>query len=157
MSEKDDPHYWAKRRHERFDEDYAEANKATAESGVQAVRAAFLLNGGACIALLTFLGRNAGTETAGDLFWAAVLFSLGAALAAFAAGATYLTNHLYVSAKAEMTRDLTHPFVHETKASKRLVGWGDFFKVVAIICVLASYAGFMAGVWAAYAATVPSA
>lgn len=76
---------------------YVEGLKGLIESGTLALKSAILVNGGATIALLTFLGSvlrdgTAQTSLITDISWAMILFVWGTGLAALATGTRYLGN-----------------------------------------------------------------
>jgi len=107
--------------------------------GQSALKSALLINGGAAVAVLAFLGRLFTGESAslsiGCLSLALLLFVWGVLAAAVAAGATYLSQAGYGG---------------EFGSWSRKVGIGGH--VVAVFGVIAAYGFFGFGAWQAYTA-----
>lgn len=81
-----------------------EAFKAAVTSGQSAIRSLFILNGGACIAMLAFIGHLA-TDNSRDLVgpfaWTLLAFAAGVFAAAVTSGLTYLTQVLFADDDTE--------------------------------------------------------
>lgn len=111
--------------------------RAALMTGKTALTACMLLNGGATVALLAFLGNlsskwatTSGTLQA-QLVFPLIAFAAGAFAGAVATGATYVGQFLY------------------SQGCKR---WGIGFHVFTIAVVLGAYAAFLLGIRGAYLA-----
>jgi hypothetical protein len=118
----------------------------------QALKALFLLNGGGCLALLTFLGA---TFAAPDLtpdkasVLAAIIhsltkFGLGAGLAVTASCLAYLTNSAFANGLMMAER--------QTALGQRQWQRGKIFKWLTILLALASLGSFFVGIWSVHSA-----
>ena len=110
--------------------------KSVLEAGKTALNTCILINSGAVVALLAFTGNimskppQAGNYSAGlvgDLAWAMSIFALGVLTSAIAAGAAYCAQLIYARGTGKHHINLFHR--------------------IAIGCVVAAYASFMAGAW----------
>jgi hypothetical protein len=115
------------------------------------IRNLILINGGAAISILTFVGAlaaRAGTlptqlsETAKGLKF----FAAGVVAATITAAFSYLTNYCYGEAARGLTRDYVHPYNHPTPWTKRITNVGRIFHVAALLFVIVSLVCFVWGV-----------
>lgn len=108
--------------------------RSVIESGQNALRTAFLLNGGGAIAMLTFVGNLAINDPlrVPSLAPSLTLFVVGVLLVTMAAGATYMSQWLYSGAQ---------------RWSRRA---GFTFHIFAIVLPISSYGVFGWGVYEAY-------
>lgn len=92
----------ASNHHETLNKWEINLNHIVADSGVTALRALFLINGGGAVALLAFLASVHNQPTTSDqivfnildaLWW----FSIGVLSSALASGCTYITNFCYLN------------------------------------------------------------
>jgi hypothetical protein len=124
------------------------AGIAAVSTGMETVKAILLINGGACVAVLAFIGSLASqgqvvTNLAGPLVW----FAAGAVVAVISAALGYLTNLSYAAASNTKTRHFEEPFVRESEASRAhrlkavILGW-----ITTILAVLGIVA-FIVGVF----------
>ncbi len=114
--------------------------RATITTGQSALKSALLINGGAAVALLAFIGSagsawssNKIAEALPDISAALLLYVFGVLAAAVAAGATYLSQAGYGN---------------EFGKASRCVGY--IGHVLAVVGVLASYILFGRASWLAY-------
>ncbi len=104
--------------------------EATVTAGAAALKSAILINGGASVALLTYLGYAASQQGLPEaLLW----FVCGTLAAAMGAGSTYVA--LLGAARSE------------DKAKRR---WFQSLNTVSIVLVIASYSAFAVGAVIAY-------
>ncbi len=108
QSDRTNEHLWRKynRRMELWKETRLEMTKAAIGFGQGAIRALILINGGAAIAVMTFIG-NFGTVQAGlisSFSLALLLFSMGVAAAALVAGCSYVTQFFYESSSGGLLK-----------------------------------------------------
>jgi hypothetical protein len=122
--------------------DRTELFKSVILTGQNALKSAILINGGAAVALLAFIGhvwKLDGSLLLKSLAGALVCFVIGVLLDAMSAGLTYVTQWFYASAV-----DLPG------KSFKAAVT----FHVLAVLLVLASYGTFTYGTFLVYRALV---
>jgi hypothetical protein len=115
----------AHREHDIVREHAIKINEAAATSANQALRTALIINGGAAVAMLAFIGGLVsngkvlvGTQlatVAAPLIW----FAMGVAFAGLATAFAYFTNYSNVGASYSMKRIWEHPWHEETTESKR--------------------------------------
>ncbi|WP_113499209.1 hypothetical protein [Brucella sp. NBRC 12953] len=146
----EDQHYWAKRAFDRNDQLHDELLKAALDSARDALKAALLLNGGACIALLGFLASITSKEaTRASLMLLApakfglTWFAAGAFLAAFGSGLAYICNSLYSGAAAEKDKRFSHPYIFGNKGSDRLYWWARAINWATVVVIFGSYSCFV--------------
>jgi hypothetical protein len=111
--------------------------------GSEAMKAAILVNGGAAVALLAFLGSSKGISLARvptSLLANAVLFLVGGVLcAAIAVATAYLTQFYYHQ----------NQYVEPTNIDGKMA---PFFRYVSMALIGSSYAVFAIGAWLAWLA-----
>jgi len=107
-------------------------------AGQNAIRTAFLLNGGACVAMLAFVGHIAQFKASEVPSVAASLipFAIGVFLAALTSGLTYLSQWLYASENIKVQK----------------VGFG--VNIATILIGLSSFGGFVWGIIKSYSVLV---
>lgn len=153
MPEHDDPNYWAKRSFDQQDDRAEKQYVAAIESANQALKGSFLLNGGACIALLAFLSstytaQGLSTEKAqlvASIVQSMTWFALGALCSTTASAFAYLANRFYGEAASSFRKSFTHPYIFATPQSSR---WGiaaNIFNVAGAILGFSSLGLFLYG------------
>lgn len=132
-----------------------EANRTMTEFGLMTLKAAILLNGGAAIALLAFLGNlvvgTTSNDSATPFGLALVSFAIGSIAAAVGAGFQYLKEsfmfnmllQLY-SEQSDQERGVPLSRVFSNKSGR--------YELWAIYAVSASFLLFAIGVWQSYRA-----
>lgn len=110
--------------------------KSVLQAGQNAIKSITLLNGGASIALLAFIGKLADSNAQSiPLFaWPLTVFVFGVFIAAVTSGATYISQSLYA----------------EDGARNRL--WGKVFHATSITLGLVALSAFGYGTYLAYRA-----
>lgn len=141
----------AERAHDVETEFGAKANDAAVASGIHAIRALLVINGGAAIAMLAFIGQVTGvaegkfssklSELTAPLSW----FALGVALAAAGTAFAYFTNYCTGSASSYRARTFKHPYVQDTAASRWWFRASVAFQVFAVLAGIASLVMFLLG------------
>jgi hypothetical protein len=108
--------------------------KSVITSGQNAMRSSFLMNGGAAVAILAFIGHLAAIKPESVALFATVLmpFVLGVLAMTMTSGFTYLSQWLYDNSN--------------TKVQK----WGFKLNVACISLGISSYGLFMCGMYRAY-------
>lgn len=132
----------AQREHDMVREHAIKINEAAATSANQALRTALLINGGAAVSMLAFIGGLVSNgkvpvgsqlaSIAAPLIW----FAVGVAFAGLATAFAYFTNYSNVGAANSMLRIWEHPWHKETTASKR---WMKSYYISLVVSVLAGF------------------
>lgn len=140
----------ANRAHERDDVAWGQANEAAIGSANLALRTLVLINGGAAVTVLTFMGSLFGKSnlTAASISQVTaplIYFALGVAVATFAMATAYLTNYATAGIISSRTKSFSEPFITESKRSKRWRWSYLVFIVLSIIFALSSLALFNCG------------
>lgn len=110
--------------------------KSVIEAGHAAIKSIFLLNGGACIAVLSILSRSDINPV--DLKKTLLMFGLGAACAALAAGGTYVAQMFFYNEFAAYKKK-------DEGKRKKFTKLGVGFQAANIIAWLAALGLFVAG------------
>lgn len=115
-----------------------EGFKSVISAGQNALKTAFLMNGGATVAMLAFVGKLSEDHVAKIPVFstAMVCFVIGVLLVTISSGATYLSQWFYF------------------KPEKWQQTAGFWLNMVAILCGLSSYVLFVAGTMKSYKAFV---
>jgi hypothetical protein len=129
-------HLWRKY-HSRFElwrETRLELTRAVISFGQVAIRSLVLINGGAAIAVLTFIGNFTQNQNSlmNELSYSLLSFCFGAAAAALVAGFAYVTQFLYDG------------------FSKKASRIGTAFHILAVFFAIASFTLFIVGVLTAF-------
>jgi hypothetical protein len=121
---------------------YLESFKSTIDAGREALKVVVLINGGAAVVLVGFLGSVASRDRAGPLGLALTdplaSFGVGLVCGAVGFGVRYLAQGLFTGFDLTLTR--------------RTAGWT--FNVLSIALAIAAYSCFVWGLWSAKAAFV---
>lgn len=152
----------ASRQHEVTAEVGRKARDSAVEHASQALKSVLLINGGAAIAILAFVGgaldaeNKIGSEELVGLVNALAWFAWGAAAAVFAMTLSF--GSLFSAARwnQEMIRTQDFPYIEETPASKRWEVLSNGFLVCATAAGLWSLISFLCGIWSIKAAIVSS-
>jgi hypothetical protein len=122
---------------------------ATIQHGLEALRTAALINGGAVIAIFAFLGATYATEDAETvrdaLMRPAHLFIFGAIFCGLASGCAYFAQGLFTASASSVEYAWDHPYIRSTEASDRSERWGRFWQALSVAFVLASYIALVTG------------
>jgi hypothetical protein len=131
------------RAHDKLDDYQTYVDQAAIKAGEFALRMSLLINGGAAIALLTFIG-NLGKDKklfADTLVW----FASGVALAVSALALSYFTNLFTAGMAGSRLRTWQHPYIQPGPTTSRYTILRWVFHVAAILFGLASLAAFVCG------------
>jgi hypothetical protein len=138
------------RAHDGEQDFWKQTNQAAIDSGSLAIKTAFLINGGAAVAMLTFIGGLVGQGRIGDtdlhslsnsLMW----FAAGVAFAAASTGAAYFTNFYTAASSSSKPRVWEHPYLG--KPEKKWVCLRMLFLYIAVLSGAASLGLFVAGMY----------
>ena len=124
--------------------------KAVLDAGLNALKSAIIINGGAAIALLAFLGNLlektppvGKTFPISDLAHSLLVFLVGAGCAGTASGIRYLGQASYAAAQNDQ-------FLNKPQSCWQCVG--NFFNGITIFLGTLSFIAFFYGGWSAYMA-----
>lgn len=132
--------------------DYIKAtNETIVRDAATVVRSLILINGGAAISILTFVGALAGKAEKSSLQISEIAvgltcFAIGVAIAVLIASLSYVVNFLYVAAASTVQMNWEHPYVHKTAKAKRLEWWGKILHVSAVVLAPVSLIFFVGGI-----------
>lgn len=141
----------AKRAHDLNRQDSAEFRKAAVESANLAIRSMVLVNGGAVVALLAFVGAIASKDfgyvpKVDDLVTPIWWFALGVGLSSILAALAYLVNMLDADITNSVNFTWKHPYVEDTSSALRLRGFRTIIHVSALIIAVATLCVFFRGI-----------
>jgi hypothetical protein len=144
----------AKRAHDANRAFHTYTNESAVESANLTLRTLVLINGGAAIAVLTFLGGLASKDkvdfgqvgiVAGTIKW----FAFGVAFAVFSMAIAYLTNYATAGIASSMVNNWEHPYVATGPTTRRWQWTNRCFHLVAIGAGLLSLIFFLVGMFTA--------
>ena len=128
-------------------------NRAAVDSGIEAIKAILLINGGSAVAMLAFVGTLA-TKAQAPVHFAPALtiFAVGVFFAVSAAGAGYFTNLSIANTSNYLKREYQEPFLRDTPKSKQHAGIGEVCRWLSVLFAGLGIGCFLLGVVFAYAA-----
>lgn len=142
----------AERAHDSADRDLKDMNQSAINTGTFAIKMALLINGGAAVAMLTFLGNLVEPtssplkpqikDLANSLSWFASGVGTGALSATFA----YFANYFAAEQFGSVAKFWDHPFVRETAAAPYWYRCRLVAQWLATICGVASAILFIIGI-----------
>ncbi len=126
------------------------------DAGKEALKAALILNGGACLALLSFLAVVSTSEEAGEYASSFIpltlntllYFSSGALLSAIGSGCAFASYTFGSNGLADKDLRDEYPFTFPTTKSKVYESMSLLFASLCMISVIASYVLFGLAVYA---------
>jgi hypothetical protein len=138
------------RAHDRSHAFFDAVNEATIKSGEAAIKTSMLINGGAAVSVLAFIGGLVGqgrltvkqmTDVSSSLVW----FAVGVALAASALAFSYFTNYAHVSRESSKIKTWQHPYLIDGPRTGRwtVVAW--VFHACAVVAGILSIVVFIVG------------
>jgi hypothetical protein len=149
----------AERVHDRYDSVQDLTNVEAVTNGREGIKALMLINGGAAVAMLGFVGALAAkgssvltqmVPVANSLMW----FAVGMAVAVVAFGLSYCANFCYAQAVSKYQRTYDHPFIVASDDSKWWQRNGAFFHWGALAASVAGLICFLVGIWSVRGAIV---
>lgn len=147
----------AERSHDKIDEFHARANEAAVRTADLALRMAMLINGGAAVAVLAFMGGLIAKDkiaagqlanVASTLAW----FAFGVVIAVAGMALSYLTNYCMAGVAASQMKKWEHPFVEPGAMTARWRLFNIIFHMFAFGAGLASLIFFVVGMLSVKAA-----
>ncbi len=145
----------AHRAHDASTEFWHRVNDAALENANLALRTAVLINGGAAIAILTFVGGMAAkdkvgvaqvTAMAGSILW----FAFGVAFAALAMLFAYFTNYSVVAVENSKIKIWEHPYIQPGPRTKWLFRLSKSIHFLAVLFGFTSLVLFVVGMFAVW-------
>ncbi|WP_137044595.1 hypothetical protein [Pseudolabrys sp. FHR47] len=138
----------ALRAHDAESEFWTQVNQGALDGGTLAIKTAFLINGGAALAVLGFIGAVAGQGRIGDadvqnITSALMWFTSGVALAGFSTGAAYFTNLATAAMSSSKKRLWEHPYLGPPDRCYTMLR--TLFLAVAVIAGIGSMCLFVGG------------
>jgi hypothetical protein len=140
----------AERAHDNETEFGHKNNDAAINAANAAIRIALLINGGAAVSVLAFIGGLVAQKVvpvselgkiAAGLMW----FTSGVALAGLSAGLAYFTNYCIATRSAKKLRMWEHPYLKDTRTSTTFWWLALICELSAVLCVLLSLTSFVVG------------
>ena len=135
---------FAQREHDKLDSFHTYTNEAAIKSSELALRMALIINGGAAVSLLTFIGslpKEQKRLLADTLVW----FASGVALAVAAIGLAYFTHFFMAGIASSRVKTWQHPFIVDGPTTKRNRRINLGFHIAAVVVGLASLVVFVMG------------
>jgi hypothetical protein len=126
-------------------------NEATIKAGEVAIKTLMLINGGAAVSVLAFIGGLVGqgrvtvkqmTDVSTSLLW----FAGGVALAALALGFSYFANFGHVSLERSRIHTWQHPYIIDGPTTNRWWWFRRSMICCAIAIALSSLVAFIVGI-----------
>jgi hypothetical protein len=144
----------AHRAHDNSTAFHTYVNQATIESANIALKTLIVINGGAAIAVLTFLGGVASKDKIDFANVAPVAmtiryFAAGVALTLAAMAFSYLTNYLMAGVELSRLKTYVHPYVTEGPNTANHRWWNRLFHILSFGFALASLVLFLIGMYVA--------
>ena len=138
------------RQHDRTHEMYSDARKAAIDSAAIALRAMILVNGGAVVALLAFIGSleasNGASVTISALVEPIEWFGWGVGLAVTSTAIAYLVNVLDSDILSATRGTWNHPYSEKEMRARRLGPPRFLLHVLALGLAIGSLVSFWQGV-----------
>ncbi len=151
-------HESAKESHAAHRNDSALLFQAGLSFGLEAMKTAILVNGGAVVAMMAFIGATYNAEPVdvdrvrSALLLPAFIFAIGSVAAGMASGFAYFAQYLYQQVVESQEMHWERPYIRETVKSARPMRWGKFWHILCVVMVLVSYGLLIAGLVLAYMA-----
>jgi hypothetical protein len=140
---------YARSRHDRQDELVREFRTAAIEVSNIAIRALLLLNGGAAIALVSFVAAMVSRPEMfgeGALLLPLIAFAGGAGLAVLTSGIAYLTHSLDREAEGSYRYFWSQPYLEPTEEQDKWFRWARRLNWTGTVAAFTSLGTFFAGV-----------
>lgn len=128
-------------------------NEAAINNANIALRALVLVNGGAAIAVLAFVGSLVSSDVANitsklsELTAPLIWFAVGVALSPLGMAFAYFTNYSSAVSSINKTRLYIHPYLKDTADSRRWEKIGRWCHIAAVVLAFASLGCFLLGMF----------
>jgi hypothetical protein len=143
----------ARRAHDRAEEFFKQVNEAAIKTGESTFRACLLINGGAAVSVLAFIGGLASKDVIGVSQLAAVAdslipFAAGVVAAVAGMALSYFANYLTAVHANSLTKIWEHPWFTPGKRTVWFSGLKTCFHALAILVGFVSIFFFVRGILA---------
>lgn len=141
----------AEREHDQFEEYAKQVNEATIQSGQLALRMSMLINGGAAVSVLAFIGTivsKVGADAVPNVASTILWFACGVAAAVVGMALAYCTNYAHVTVARSYDKSYEHPYMVDTPSTARWTKLANIAHVGAFIVGLTSIVFFVIGLFA---------
>ena len=143
----------AQRSHDRWHKVIDTMNDAAVKASEAALRAAILINGGAAVSVLAFIGGLASKELIkierlADVATSLLIFAFGVAAATFGIGLSYLTHFLSAAYANSFAMTFSHPYVSKGKRTYLWTWCKRISHGLAFVAGVASLVLFVCGMFA---------
>jgi hypothetical protein len=144
----------AERQHDHIDDLRKRLTEASTRDAQEGIKVVLLVNSGAAVAILAFIGALASRSgvtlanlkaITSSLYW----FSGGIISSGVTAAFAYLSNSLYAGHLSAMDKVWEHPYVRENANSRRMWRWAMGFNWAGLILAIAGLGLFIRGVYVA--------
>ena len=133
---------------------FTDFNKAAIETANVVIRSLLLVNGGAAVALLAFVGavESGCASVKSELLADPILrFVMGVAMSVVTAFLAYIANFADAWATGSRKTVSHYPNIQETAASERISEVSSVFHILALLAAIVWLWAFLDGVWMAAA------
>jgi hypothetical protein len=142
----------AHRAHDRTSDFYDQLNESSIKSSVITLRACLLINGGAAVSVLAFIGGLASKELIGVSQLAPVAdslvkFAFGVVAAVAGMGLSYVVHYLTGANAISMEKVWEHPWVKPGKRTRLFAILKASTHVLAVVVALSSVVFFVCGIY----------
>jgi hypothetical protein len=146
----------AQRAHDRIADFANSTNEAAIKAADSALRAAILINGGAAVSILAFIGGLAAQDRIKiaqlhDVASSLLLFAFGVASAVVAMALSYCVNYITASHANSFVHSWKHPYLRVGERTARLATAKSAFHVAALAVGVMSLVFFVWGMLDVYA------
>jgi hypothetical protein len=146
----------AERAHDQANEALHRLNEAAVHDAQAVIRIVLVINGGAAIAVLAFVGslvsKGYSIPQVSGIISSASWFVFGTMATASTAVLAYLTNSCYAGSWVKRTQTWTHPYFQHTTPSKWWVRVAWAFHILALLTAFSGIVLFIVGMFAIFAA-----
>jgi hypothetical protein len=145
----------AKRDHDGLDRFIEQMQPLVVKDAQVTIQSVILMNGGAAVSVLAFVGALAGKgeahmERFQGVFDSLALFAAGVATGVICASLSYLTNYCVAMSAARQEKIWEFPWSRQTAASRNWAAGATTFRSLAFIVWFGAWAAFVGGVWSIY-------
>jgi len=136
----------AKRIHDFHNSSRTAINDAVIKQGESTIKLMLTINGGACVALLSFIANTKQTTMVESLIW----FAIGTVLPVASLAFSYLTNYATIVIYNSCNLIWSHPYIEETNAVRWARATKRVLHSLAILFAGASIITFLWGLYTIY-------
>jgi hypothetical protein len=146
----------AEREHDHLAQFSKQNNDAAFKSSEVALRTVLLINGGAAVAILAFIGNiikdNASVSQLSEISASLLWFAAGVVVAPLGMACAYFTNLFDANAAASQTRTWEYPYSQPGPMTRRWERRSLIAHTLAVAFAFASLGLFVGGIWRVHSA-----